>query len=144
MLHKYAVYKPVPCRKGKCLHATQEREKLGCHCRMAKVRRMGHFLLYSGIKIFVNRGGDHLLVTIFQCPLCVTSHLYPELLLFLLGPSSSLETHLALSHTPEGRKDEGLGQELEERGQKVQTCSYRISKHQGVTCSMVARVSTAL
>lgn len=48
----------------------------------------------------VNTGGDNLLATIFQCPPCVTSHLYPKLLLFSLGLSSSPEIRLAPSHTP--------------------------------------------
>lgn len=54
-----------------------------------------------------NKGGDHLLVTTCQCPLCATSRPYPELLLFSLGLSSSLEKRLTLSHIPEGKRGRG-------------------------------------
>lgn len=54
-----------------------------------------------------DKGGDHLLVTTCQCPLCATSRLYPELLLSSLGLSSSLEKRLTLSHTPEGKRGRG-------------------------------------
>lgn len=113
ILHKYAKkINLFPARNGNVYslyHTAQEERGEGSQGATGQMpSKRESFFCAVGINVFVNRGGDHLLVAISQCPLCVTSHLYPELLPFLLDPSSSLEIHLALLYTPEGKR-RGVG-----------------------------------
>ena len=68
MLQEDAKHKPVFCVKEGREKDGGESGRRGC----------------AGARL-PDKGGDHLLVTTCQCPLCATSRLYPEFLLFSLG-----------------------------------------------------------